>query len=86
MQVDSRTRGPRSHGNSAHRLLVIQDGVAVLDQGHQVLSLVVSVGLLLEPVDVLGRGGGDRYGVMAYERHLLEYLYCLISDHPTLNL
>ena len=55
--------------DGAHRLLVVQDGVTLLDETHQVLSVVVSVGLPVDAVDVLGRSSEDRNGMMAYEHH-----------------
>jgi hypothetical protein len=54
---------------------MVQDGVTVLDQSHQVLSIVVSVRLLLEAVDVLNRRGEDRDGYLRAPRLPEKALY-----------
>jgi hypothetical protein len=59
----------------AHRLLVVQEGVTLLDQRHQVLSVVVSVGLSLNAVDVFSGCSEDGDGVMAYEHHAIQSIY-----------
>jgi hypothetical protein len=61
--------------DGAHRLLVVQDGMTFLDESHQVLSVVVSVGFPMDAVDVLSRSSEDRDGMMAYEHHALTSIY-----------
>ena len=56
--------------DGAHHVLLIYDGVTLPDQSHQVLSLVVPVGLLLNAAKMLLRRGEDRDGgFVAYEHY-----------------
>ena len=59
----------------AHRIVVVHDSASLLDQSHQVLSVVVSVGLSRDSVKVLSCGSEYRNGVMAYEHHAILKIY-----------
>jgi hypothetical protein len=64
-------------GDGAHRLLVVQDSMTLLNQGHQVVSVVVSIWLPLEAVNVLSRSNECREGDNELRAALLpEYQVC----------
>src|SRR5690242_17035958 len=69
--------------DGAHRLLVVQNRVPLLYQSHHVFSVVVSVRLSADPVDVLGGSSEDRDGVMAHEHHVFQSIYS--TDHSILH-
>ncbi len=68
----------------AYNLFVVEDRIARLYQRHQILSVVVPIGLLSKVRDVRGCRREDYWGVVADQHHAAEELWSS-ADHTILR-